>query len=670
MIPVTWPSSPKKCAGALKTDERGKKEGEVSTPLKRVMCELRDYLFASSCASAVFAAVDWYTHFGEETLNNARTVWRGATGGRLPDDLVALLEQWIFPEFEPLETKHLPLKDAQITAIVAEWHRKLFDTLDSFCRAEIPRKVLCGFNVVDDLIFYLTSDRDFQGLWAALGKPSPGMPQREPQSPSDALASLIKNINTPSKAGKFYPDSATLDQIYNAAAQAGLHSERFLGGAAGNMAYVLSQMGMEVHIHCPYHSDQLRWDELAPTARYVEFNRNQYQLISASPGQPNLPHKTTVGFDTVPDWSFPQLNTQATQPGRALFIGRHPTLNPQYRNWNDVQVGWQGQNHPWNGPWVNDPAVWTHPTVFGNYEVTGQTLNVVPAEAQVIRQLVANERYDVALLKDVGDQLGQAQLEQARKTQLDEFRQARVPIHVEISPKHNPAFLRYLISSSPHGNASYWSAGLNPDELLDITDRDAKVWDYRGQILDPYLFPESRTSEDLLQRFVRALHLLDKLKLDWIYVHGNELDIAVWRKPACDLIEQLGSNTGVKLRDGMLLAKATVVAAMIIRNPAPQLRQLINNRLAQGSALAVKGFWALFSFARQFSKWAASRYRHLNVQEQGVYQDLLKNGFYEAGAEFGVAVAPVFWPDEAQYLNATGAGDYSSAVVAAYVWGK
>jgi len=121
-----------------------------------------------------------------------------------------------------------------------------------------------------------------------------------------------------------------------------------------------------------------------------------------------------------------------------------------------------------------------------------------------------------------------------------------------------------------------------------------------------------------------------------------------------------------KLRDGMLLAKAAVVAAMIARNPVPQLRQLINMRLAQGSALAVKGFWALLSFARQFSEWAANRY---GSPQQTVYQDLLIQGFYEAPKDFGVAVAPVFWPDEVQFLNATGAGDYSSAVVAAYVWG-
>lgn len=639
----------------------------MRTSLQGEMCELRHHLEAADCASAVCATVNWFTRAGEQALHSAKSIWKANMAGRLPDDLVDLLARWCFPEeFDPLETKRTSLRNNDITAMIAEWHRKLFNVLDSFCRAGIPRKVLCGFNMVDDLIFYVTSAKDFESLWKELGNVSPGTRQRKPQNVNDALACLIDIINDPTKQGKVYPDPATLSQINNAAVQAGLHSERFLGGAAGNMAYVLSQMGVEVHIHCPYRSDRLRWDELGPTAKYLQFDNAQYRLISAYPGALNSPHKITVGFQTIPGWSFPPLNVSASQPGRSLFIGEHPVLNPQYRSWTNVQVLWQGQSYRWNGPWDNDRMVWPYPAVLVYYEVGGQQLNIVPADA-LAQQLATREKYDVALLKDVGHRLGQAQMEQAIKKQLDELRRARIPIHVEISPSHNLAFLRYLMSSSPYGNATYWSAGLNPDELLDITDGDTKVWDYNGQIkLNPYLFPKSGTSEGLLQRFVRALYLLGQLELDWIYVHGNELDMAIWRKKPCELIDQLGSNAGEKLRDAMLLAKAAVVVAMIVRNPAPQLRQLINQRLAEGAALAVKGFWALLSFARELSKWAADRY---GQNEQVIYYDLLYKGFYEMGTKFGVAVAPVFWPDEAQYLHSTGAGDYSSAVVAAYVWG-
>jgi hypothetical protein len=644
----------------------------MSTLLKEQICALRDYFAkgALDCALPLYNAISWYTASGEGILNNVKTLWRSTVPAELPSDLADFFEREAFSKFEPLETEHMPLTNINIARIVAEWHRKLFGVLGNFCQTETPRKVLCAFNVVDDQIFYLTSATDFERFWNALGRPVPGRPQREPDNVNDALACLIEIINDPSKHGKFYPSAAVLDHFYTAAQNARLYSDRFLGGAAGNMAYILSQMGVEVHIYCPYHSNELRWNELAPSARYLEFAPNHYRPIPADPGIRNLPHKRTIGFQTVPGWSFALLNIQAIQPGRALFIGRYPTLDPQQRSWNDAQVQWQGQNHPWNGnaPWRNR-EIWPHPTVLGCHDV-GQILTVIPAGSALTQQLALKERYNVALLKDVGDQLGLPQLEEARKAQVEQLRQARIPIFVEISPNHNLAFLRYLISGSPYGKASYWSAGLNPDELLDITDRSAKVWDYHGRIqLDPYLFPESRTSESLLQRFVRALHLLKQLELDWIYVHGNELDIAIWRKEACGLVGQLGPNIGAKLRDGMLLAKAAVVAALITRSPNPQLRQLINNRLAQGSALAVKGFWSLLSFARQFSEWVADRYHNLNIQSNTVYQNILNEGFYEVGNEFGVAVAPVFWPDEANYLHSTGAGDYSSAVVAMYVWG-
>jgi len=513
-----------------------------NTTLKQEICELQNCLNASSCASAVSSTVNRYSRFGKQALNNAKNVWKSAMAGRLPDDVVDLLERESFPKFDRLETGHMPLTNIFITQVVAEWHRKLFNILDRFCQGEIHHKVLCGFNVVDDLIFYLTSARDFQAFWAALGRPTPGNPQRKPHDVNDALACLISVINDPSKQGKFSPDPATLAEIRRAAVQANLRSERFLGGAAGNMAYILSQMGMEVHIHCPYHSDQLRWGEMASSARYLQFNHNQYQLIQTNPGTSNLPYKSTVGFQIVPGWTFSHLNVQATQAGRVLFIGRYPTLAPQQRRWNGAQVNWQGQRNLWNGPWDNDRAVWPHPTVLGHHQIVGQDLNIFPADAPLIQQWATNERYNVALIKDVGSKLGQDQLEQARMSQTDSLRRSRIPIHVEISPRHNLAFLRHLISSSPYGKASYWSAGLNPDELLDITDRNAKAWDYHGFSLDAYLFPESRTSESLLKRFVRVLHLLRELELDWIYVHGNELDIAIWRKEASGLIEQLGPN--------------------------------------------------------------------------------------------------------------------------------
>jgi hypothetical protein len=54
----------------------------------------------------------------------------------------------------------------------------------------------------------------------------------------------------------------------------------------------------------------------------------------------------------------------------------------------------------------------------------------------------------------------------------------------------------------------------------------------------------------------------------------------------------------------------------------------------------------------------------------GIKESLLfGDGFVDCGDGVGVSVAPVYWPtDVAPFLSATGAGDFTSAVVAAYVW--
>jgi len=249
-------------------------------------------------------------------------------------------------------------------------------------------------------------------------------------------------------------------------------------------------------------------------------------------------------------------------------------------------------------------------------------------------------------------------LDNVRKDQLDALYQINTPIHAEISNKFNLTFLNYLIGKSPSQPSSQWSLSLNQDDIAKLTGTpNAQVYE-SFTVVDPYLSPTSERMS-LFDRFTRARHLLNILDTDWIYVHGNELDIAVWKPKACS------SNIGEKLRDGMLLAKGAVIAAMIQRLVPPPLMTLIKAQL-KGSSLAGKGFWSLAQFAVDFSRWA---HPICGMPEKEIRDNLLfKDGFYECGDDVGVAVAPVFWPGVAQYLSATGAGDYSSAVVAAYVW--
>jgi len=264
----------------------------------------------------------------------------------------------------------------------------------------------------------------------------------------------------------------------------------------------------------------------------------------------------------------------------------------------------------------------------------------------------------VAIIKEAGRPQKTPLLQQAWEEQLQVLQQEGIPVHVELSEGSSLGYLKKCL------HQGRWSVSLNQDDLIKLTekDRDLARDRYDGERVDPFLFKKRTAREPLFDRFIRAQHLLDCLGAGWIYVHGNELDLAGWRSSS-------GQDLGRKLRDAMLLAKVAVVAAMIDRHTPPTMLPLVRQQL-QGVTLAPKGFWALFEFVSDFASWASTRY---NVHAAQVRASFLSRfgdiGWYQ-NDDFGVAVAPVFWPDVAKFLNATGAGDYSSAVVAAYVWGS
>jgi len=632
-------------------------------PLRNLICGLQKSLMPLDCAQNLRAAISHYNDVGQLILGFPRTLWEKSWPQDLPHDLGEMLQRWMFPAFEKMSIDINMLLDD----LVVQWHRILSNVINHFCKQKKQPRVLCGFNVVNDLIFYLDSGETFHRLLQAWGDPALGSCSTTPGDFRDALACLIKVLNNPAKHGKFYPNLHVFQQILRNTCNAGLYYERFVGGAAGNNAHVLGHMGVNVHLHCPYPSNQLNWHEMANSVQFLQFNGSSFNLVAVAPGKSGLPCRTTVGIQSIPVWGFPSLGVVVNEPGRTLFIGQDPVFAP--RPWNSVEVVWQGQTQKWPGKWDHYQEVWPYPALFSHHEVQGQTLRIYPVDAQYIHRLVADQGgYAVALLRDVGFKPDLFLLQQARKKQLDALRESGVPIHVELAPKFDFAFLKYLIQGSPREMCNRWSAALNPDELIEITDKTMQTSSYDSITIDPYLFPghpihdPDPICERLLQRFVRAYHLLKILEFDWIYVHGNEIDLVIWRRKACRMV-----NFGEKARDAMLLAKMAVVANMIER-AVPTLKQYVTQHLQQGTALAAKGFWALIVFAEEFSEWVASRYSEQGLNKDTILKSLLYNGYCEVN-DFGIAIAPVFWPSTVQNLNATGAGDYSSAVVATCIWG-
>lgn len=623
------------------------------------LCGLKEKIRPDDCVDALLTALECYDTL-MLNMQHAESSWEAPWLTRLPPDLLEVLRAWSFPSLKPSPS------GADAMRVASAWHPHLERALEMFCEADAPnRKVLAGFNLVNDVIFSLGTEAQFERLWNSW----------QGAKLDDMLTCLAESINDPARHGKFRPSSGELDRIWEGADDAQLRKDQFVGGAPANMAYVLGHMGIEVHMHCPYPDAELEWQELAASVSYLPFEGNKHQpprplkRLSPNPALPFLPLKTTVGIAWFPGsgWRFQRsgFTVHARRPGRALFIGKYPRSH-QDRAWKRVKV--TKVSRYWEGGWSRDARAWPYPTLFcNNLEVNGRgTLVITPVDSGAIEQLAKEQRHDLALIKDVSS-TGHDRLDQAKKAQLDALRRAGIPIHTELSAGFDFSYLKRLVSGSPHDDASYWSGGLNHDELPGVADSVLRALQYREATRHPPLVSPLAGPADLLQRFFLAYHTVQLLGLDWLYVHGNELDLAIWRPRACSRFQDFGT----RLRDAMLLAKAAVVAAMIERTRAPAHRQQAEEQLGQQAALAPKGLIALLAFARDFSEWVhkwAEDSAGLQLDKKDVRDRLCLDGSWESEESFGVAVAPVFWPDLARYLNATGAGDFSSAVTATYGW--
>jgi hypothetical protein len=572
-----------------------------------------------------------------------------------------------------------PISNTDSLTMVAKWHKTFFAGLADYLKEGegvfSNKHALCGFNVVNDEIYYIASAQDLDNLLHHWNCGAGGTVGEAPTSLDDVMACIIEMIHHPEFEGKYRPaDDQMVREIRRGAQAAGLGRASFAGGAAGNTAYVLGHLGVETTLHCPYHAAGMNWDELAPGVHYLGFGKTGVAVPSPVRAcAADKPYKTTVGFQICPTWRHAPLRLDVRRPARALFIGKHPVLPNGARVWNRVNVASSGKAVRWPDPadkanqradWTI-PDAWPYPEVFaGVDQVRATTLHVDPVQSGTLGHLNEEASYSVAILGGLAMTQVPAELDEARRTQLDALRDAGVPIHTELSPHANLTFLKHLIDrpkGSRSGTPALWSVGLNQQDVLALTgDIGGTVRRYRNEKpLDLMLTPEHEGG-GMLDRFLRARHILRTLDVDWVYVHGNELDMAVWRAG------KSAGRLGKRLRDAMLFAKAAVVAGMIRRVVPSPLMPMIQSHL-EGSALAGHGFYALAQFADEFVRWMAPI---LSQQErEELLRTIREDGFVDCGDGVGVSVAPVYWPtDVAPFLSATGAGDFTSAVVAAYVW--
>lgn len=191
-----------------------------------------------------------------------------------------------------------------------------------------------------------------------------------------------------------------------------------------------------------------------------------------------------------------------------------------------------------------------------------------------------------------------------------------------------------------YSGAAARTAGMNDGELAAFT-----AWD--GTKVFAAAPPAGKDS--FLQCLFRAIRVREFLNLDWLYVHGNDIDIAV-------VAPDKDEGYLMALRDAMLLSKVVVCAALHVRSGIATVPAGFE------PCCSPKGFLALYRFASEFAKQYAASDR----ERDEIQQRILADGYTCAGGIVpGVIVVPVYWPDPQKGCSMTGAGDISSGVTAA-----
>ena len=204
-------------------------------------------------------------------------------------------------------------------------------------------------------------------------------------------------------------------------------------------------------------------------------------------------------------------------------------------------------------------------------------------------------------------------------------------------------------------NASVRSAGINEEELAAFTS-----W----QSTDIFSAAPAEGKDSLLQRLFRAIRVRDRFQLAWLYVHGNDIDIAV--VDGASLARDAGERRAYleQLRDAMLIAKITVFAALHVRSKITKVEDRF------GPSCSPKGLLALSQFAEAFATQYAPAGEGRDKREQAIKEirkRILREGMVDgvAGAPTIVTV-PVYWPDPADGCSLTCGGDICSGVTAAF----
>jgi hypothetical protein len=413
-----------------------------------------------------------------------------------------------------------------------------------------------------------------------------------------------------------------------------------LGGASAVAADILAELEVEARFYTMYHSPaQAR--RHGPLARRLDLEPGQNnEPIAYRPAQRagsyrvaslTLDHPTASSIAFVYQAGFTLGNVQATQADGVIFR-RAPQNKDRERPWDRIWLHpARGQAVALSAPEAGDEWLWL--PGFVRWWVEENTLHLAFADEETIQRIAADHHYLILSgLSPATFAPGGGLVPRELAMQIRSLAE-EATLHLElgsVAPEETISSLAEAIGGLVP------SAGINDNELALLTS------------LSDFQMPVSFHKSAVFQRYQRAIALAQRLGLQRLYVHGNDVDL---------ILRQNGSPEAMHREiEADLFAKGLVVLAILQRS----LEDWPSHAIQLAPVLLWKGFQALIAFA-----WDLVDQRG---QDEALFKELIEAGYALADSPEGyaVAVVPVMWPTLPPGIYPGGAGDICSSVSLVY----
>lgn len=579
-------------------------------------------------------------HHGAQLTQGILKDWAKRVGAKLEEDIARtlyclcdkhpLVMQKVFNRWDP----------AWVIMILKAWHSRLLNACQM--TEPPPEGLLAGFTALVDRV---ANAETLMTKWQQ-HKPQPPWQCFDPvQTQSQVLSTILF-----SALGSGMPDHPIPvekrkglkphvgDRVLFDSLTSAVDWRSSTGGASAHVAKLLAGLGLRVCLCNLYHPVPLAQTLSFPVPRLV-WDNGEPKYEDGARGQSSAPVR--ISFVTWFAQGQKLGDGQAESTDRVIF--RYSSWLGK-RTWNQVEIiDYEGQTHVWDytsslkdeWPWCPGFVLW---------RVCNNVLQLEFAPQNVMKKL--GKDYQYLLLSGVGLKnplgAGPAPARNAFKKQLMDLKKAGVTIHLEFSGE--PDSQEKLQELREAFSGLLRSAGINDKELYYYTSvKDCCFHRTRiGRRL--------KGAPEIFERYARAVFFANKLRLDRLYVHGNDVDL-VFRREGSP-----GQLRAEILAD--LYAKGMVVLALLQRTYGQDWPEKAKEMHLE---------FPLEAFCKMFELVLELLDRDELAKEEA--RVLAEYGYRPARnpKEYAIAVVPVFWPKESlKEVDTSGAGDMTSALSLLY----